>query len=69
VDKVWNINNFEIEAGQEARNKANIQEYFDYARMIVRDHVNAGSELNAILAQNGFSAPDALDNEHKSLLQ
>ncbi|MFO1126051.1 MAG: hypothetical protein U1E25_12820 [Methylocystis sp.] len=24
-DKVWNTNNFEIEAGQEAQNKANIQ--------------------------------------------
>ena len=69
VDKVWNINNFEIEAGQEAQNKANIQEFLDYARMIVRDHVKAGSELNAILGQNGFNAPDALDAEHKNLLQ
>ena len=69
VDKVWNTNNFEIEAGQEAQNKANIQEYLDYARMIVRDHVKAGSELNTILGQNGLSAPDALDNEHKNLLQ
>ena len=69
VDKVWNINNFEIEAGQEAQNKANIQEFLDYARMIVRDHVKAGSELNAILGQNGFNAPNALDAEHKNLLQ
>ncbi len=69
VDKVWNINSFEIEAGREAQNKANIQEFLDYARMIVRDHVKAGSELNALLGQNGLNAPDTLDSEHKNLLQ
>jgi predicted outer membrane protein len=35
VDKAWNIGNFEIQAGREAQNKANTQDFLDYARRIV----------------------------------
>lgn len=69
VDNVWNINDFEIEAGQQAQKKANSDEFVEYGRMIARDHVKAVSEVNAILKEQGLSAPDELDSEHKTLLQ
>ncbi|CCJ08238.1 Conserved hypothetical protein [Methylocystis sp. SC2] len=69
VEKAWNIGNFEIQAGREAQNKANTQEFLDYARRIVRDHTNMDDELKPILRQEGLNAPNALDKEHQALLQ
>ncbi|MBG0794286.1 DUF4142 domain-containing protein [Methylocystis sp. H62] len=69
VDKAWNIGNFEIQAGREAQNKANTQDFLDYARRIVRDHTNMDDELKPILRQGGINAPTALDKEHQNLLQ
>ncbi len=69
LDKAWNINNFEIQAGREAQNKANTQEFLDYARRIVRDHTNMDDELKPIVQQDRLNAPNALDKEHQNLLQ
>lgn len=69
VDKAWNINNFEIQAGREAQNKAKTRDFLDYARRIVRDHTNIDDELKPILQQSGINAPNALDKEHQNLLQ
>lgn len=69
VDKAWNINNFEIQAGREAQNKANTREFLDYARMIVRDHTNLDNELGPMLQQGGLKTPAGLDKEHQALLQ
>ncbi|MCQ4190436.1 DUF4142 domain-containing protein [Methylocystis suflitae] len=69
LDKAWNINNFEIQAGREAQNKANTQEFLDYARRIVRDHTNMDNELKPIVQQDRLNVPNALDKEHQNLLQ
>ncbi|MBI5313064.1 MAG: DUF4142 domain-containing protein [Methylocystis sp.] len=69
VDKAWNIGNFEIQAGREAQNKANTQEFLAYARRIVKDHTNMDDDLKPILQKSGINAPNALDKEHQNLLQ
>ncbi|TLG77857.1 DUF4142 domain-containing protein [Methylocystis sp. B8] len=69
VNKAWNINNFEIQAGREAQNKASAQDFISYARMIVRDHANLDNSLGPILQKDGLNAPNALDQEHQNLLQ
>lgn len=71
VGKAWNIDNFELRAGQHALNKTNNQAFRDYATMIVADHNNAEAELKPIVDAAGMTmptAPGSLDQEHQSRL-
>jgi putative membrane protein len=71
VRKAWNIDNFELRAGQHALNKTNNQALRDYATMIVADHNNAEAELKPIVDAAGMTmptAPGSLDEEHQSKL-
>ena len=70
LDKAWNINNFEIEAGREKlRRTRQTLRVLDYARRIVRDHTNMDDELKPIVQQDRLNVPNALDKEHQNLLQ
>jgi putative membrane protein len=71
VYNAWNIDNFELRAGQHALNKTNSQAIRDYATMIVADHNNAEAELKPIVDDLGMTmptAPGSLDKEHQSKL-
>ena len=71
VQKAWNIDNYEIRAGQHALNKTNNQAVRDYATMIVADHNNAEGDLKPILEAAGVTlptAPGSLDSDHQSRL-
>jgi putative membrane protein len=71
VQKAWNIDNYELRAGQHALNKTNSQAIRDYATMIVADHNNAEAELKPIIDAAGMTmptAPGSLDKDHQSKL-
>lgn len=71
IHKAWNIDNFEIRAGQHALNKTNNQAVRDYATMIVADHNNAEGELKPIVDAAGLAmptAPGSLDSQHQGNL-
>lgn len=71
IHTAWNIDNFEIRAGQHALNKTNSQAIRDYATMIVADHNNAEAELKPIVDAAGISmptAPGSLDKEYQAKL-
>lgn len=71
IHKAWNIDNFEIRAGQHALNKTSSQAIRDYATMIVADHNNAEAELKPIVDAAGLfmpTAPGSLDKEYQAKL-
>lgn len=68
LDKAWNINQFEIQAGQEAENKAT-SGFQDYARMIINDHTKLDDELKSLIQKSGMQLPSMLDNEHETELK
>jgi putative membrane protein len=67
LDKAWNINQFEIQAGREAENKAT-SGFRDYARMIVEDHAKMNDELKSAIQKSGLKLPTTLDREHQAEL-
>ena len=69
INKVWNTNTFEVQAGQEAKKRAKGAAYLDYAQMIVADHARMNEELKAILQNMRVEFPTKLDNEHQVKLQ
>jgi len=71
IKKAWNINQFEIDAGKEAKNKAKgAQGLEDYAEMIIDDHTKMNDDLKSILQKTsaGADLPKGLDNEHQQKL-
>ncbi|WP_363350893.1 DUF4142 domain-containing protein [Methylocystis echinoides] len=69
LTKAWNINQFEIQAGQEAENKAMGSEFKNFARMIVDDHTQMNDQLRSLVQRGrGMQLPTALDNEHQTNL-
>lgn len=68
LNKAWNINNFEIQAGREAQNKVKDADYRDFATMIVDDHSRMNDELKSISIK-GAQLPTTLDKEHEQKLQ
>ncbi|HEY8162624.1 MAG TPA: DUF4142 domain-containing protein [Methylocystis sp.] len=70
VNQAWNINNFEIQAGQEAVNKEREGDYKDYAQMIAKDHMKMQDELRSITGSaRGVELPNAADAEHAQKLK
>ena len=57
---------FEIQTGQLAQQKADIDDYKEFGQMIVNDHQQASGQLKSI-AQNiqGVEVPTALDSAHQ----
>ncbi len=67
LTKAWNINQFEIQAGQEAESKAAASGFKDYAQMIINDHTKMNDELKSLIQKTGgMQLPNALDNEHQT---
>lgn len=70
VKQAWNINNFEIKAGQEAENKARGADFKDYAKMVVNDHQKMQDELKSIAkSARGEELPNAADAEHEQKMK
>jgi putative membrane protein len=70
LNKVWNVNNFEIQAGREAENKAKDTAFRDYAQMIVADHTKMSDDLNNVVNKmRGAQLPKSLDKAHEQKLQ
>jgi putative membrane protein len=70
INQAWNINSFEIQAGQEAENKATDAAFKEYARMIVADHTKMQDRLKADAEKiRGHAWPTKLDNEQEQNLQ
>lgn len=70
MTQAWNINNFEIQAGREAQDKAKSAETKDFARMIVDDHTKMQDELKAATKNvKGMEWPNKADAEHSQKLQ
>lgn len=70
LNKAWNINNFEIQAGQEAENKAQQADFKDFAKMIVNDHQKMQDDLRSIMrSTRGAELPNAADAEHTQKLK
>ncbi len=68
--KAWNINTFEVQAGQEAVNKLQPGDFRDYAQMIANDHINMQDQLrSAVKNSRGVQLPNALDSEHAQKLK
>lgn len=67
LDKAWNINQFEIQAGREAENKATTG-FRDYARMIIEDHMKMNDELKSAIQKDAMKLPTTLDREHQAQL-
>jgi putative membrane protein len=67
LNKAWNMNQFEIQLGKEAENKAS-SGFQDYARMILDDHTKMNDELKALTQKSGMQLPNTLDNEHQAEL-
>lgn len=71
VNKAWNIDNFEIRAGQHALNTTNTQAVRDFATMIVADHNKAEGDLKPLVEGARMTmptAPGSLDKEHQANL-
>ena len=70
LTQAWNINNFEIQAGREAQDKAKSTEMKDFARMIVDDHSKMQDELKTAMKNTkGLDWPSKADAEHTQKLQ
>lgn len=70
LNKAWNINNFEIQAGQEAENKAQKADFKDFAKMIVNDHQKMQDDLKSVMrSTRGAELPNAADAEHTQKLK
>lgn len=70
IEKVWNINTFEVQAGKDAKDKAKDAAFLDYAQMIVADHARMNDELkSAVQKMRGADLPTKLDREHQQKLQ
>jgi putative membrane protein len=67
VNKVWNMNQFEIQVGREAANKAS-SGFQDYARMIVDDHTKMNDELKSLIQKSGLKLPTTLDKDRQAEL-
>ncbi len=48
---------FEVEAGNQAQQKANMQPVKDFGAMMVKDHTAAGDQLKSLAASKGVSLP------------
>lgn len=48
---------FEVEAGNQAQQKANMQPVKDFAAMMVKDHTAAGDQLKSLAGSKGVSLP------------
>ncbi len=66
IIQAWNINQFEIQAGQEAESKATGSGFKDFAQMIINDHTKMNDELKALIQKTGMQLPTALDNERQT---
>jgi putative membrane protein len=70
INKVWNMNSFEIRAGQEAKDKAKDAAFKEYAQSIVSDHTRMNDELkSAVQKMRATELPTKLDSEHQQKLQ
>jgi putative membrane protein len=70
LNRAWNMNNFEIQAGQEAANKAPDAGFKDFAQMIVADHTKMQAELRSIMrSTRGVELPTAADAEYARKLK
>src|SRR3984957_16805168 len=48
---------FEVEAGNQAQQKANMQPVKDFGAMMVKDHTAAGDQLKSLASSKGVSLP------------
>jgi putative membrane protein len=70
INKAWNINSYEIQAGQEAENRAKDAAFKDYGRMIAADHTKMQDDLKGVVGKlRGHELPTKLDSEHEHNLQ
>lgn len=67
LNKAWNINQFEIQAGQEAKNKAS-SGFQDFAQMLVTDHTKMNDELKSATQKSGLQLPTKLDSQQQANL-
>jgi putative membrane protein len=70
INKVWNMNSFEIRAGHEARDRAKDTAFKEYAQSIIADHTRMNEELKSTVQKmRGIELPTKLDAEHQQKLQ
>lgn len=69
MTKTASVNMLEIEAGQLAQERAQMQEVKDYAQMIVTDHQNATQQLQQLAQQKNITLPDSMSQDHMDQMQ
>jgi len=63
--KAANGGMMEVQAGQDAQNRATNQRVKDFAAMMVRDHSKANDELKSLARQKNVTLPDSVGGDHK----
>jgi len=66
--KLADVNNFEIQAGQLAQEKAQSDEIKQFAKMMVDDHTKAQQQLQQIAQQKGWQFSQQLMPVHRAML-
>ena len=66
--KIADANNFEIQAGQLAQQKAQSDEIKQFAKMMVDDHTQAQQQLQQIAQRKGWQFSEQLMPVHKAML-
>jgi len=66
--KIADVNNFEIQAGQLAQQKAQSNEIKQFAKMMVDDHTQAQQQLQQITQQKGWQFSQELMPVHRAML-
>jgi len=66
--KIADVNNFEIQAGQLAQQKAQSNEIKQFAKMMVDDHTQAQQQLQQIAQQKGWQFSQELMPVHREML-
>jgi putative membrane protein len=67
--KIADANNFEIQAGQLAQQKAQSDEIKQFAKMMVDDHTQAQQQLQQIAQQKGWQFSQQLMPVHRAMLE
>jgi len=66
--KIADVNQFEIQAGQLAQQKAQSDEIKQFAKMMVDDHTQAQQQLQQIAQQKGWQISQQLMPVHRAML-
>jgi len=67
--KIADVNNFEIQAGRLAQQKAQSDEIKQFAKMMVDDHTQAQQQLQQIAQRKGMQFSQQLMPVHQTMLQ